>query len=147
MGYLDKAVSTVVILLAAPALAAAVTYTGSAQGDKVGELAPRAGNKVVGTAQCANSAVTIDVTVDGTSVKGSFRGKSGPRYQFAATRDAKGAFTVDVPRRREKGASSGNVSHSGLDDSSIHVRGVVNDSEASISIEDTCLFKAALTRK
>jgi hypothetical protein len=147
MRHLDKAVAAGVLLLAGAVQAAPVSYSGTGVGDKVGELAPRAGNKVIGTSRCANNEVTINLTVDGTSVKGSFKEKSGPRYQFAATRDASGAFKVDVARVREKGASSGGPAHSGMDDSLIHVRGVINDGGGEISVEDSCLFKATLTKK
>jgi hypothetical protein len=34
-----------------------------------------------------------------------------------------------------------------LDDALIHVRGVINDGDAQITVEDTCLFKATLTKK
>ncbi len=147
MRYLDALLVAGVVLVTGAAQAAPVTYSGKAGGDKVGELAPRAGNKVIGTSKCANNEVTVDVTVDGASVKGSFKEKTSQRYQFETTRDGTGAFKIGVPRNREQGASSGNVSHSGLDDSQIHVRGVINEGEAQISIEDTCLFKATLRKK
>ena len=147
MRDLDLALMAGVLLLAGAVQAAPVTYSGRGGGDKVGEFAPRAGNKVIGTSKCANNEVTFDVTVDGTSVKGSFREKGGRRYQFETTRDAAGAFKIDVSRNREQGASSGNVSHSGMDDGQIHVRGVINEGEAQISVEDSCVFKATLTKK
>ncbi len=135
------------VLLAGEAIAAPLTYVGKGPGNKLGELAPRAGNKNIGTSRCAANEITIDVTVDGASVRGSFREKHGGTYRFEATRDVKGAFNVDIPRNRESGASSGGPSHAGLDDSLIHVRGVINDGDAQITVEDSCIFKPPLTRK
>ncbi len=132
MRYLDPVLVAGVVLVAGAVQAAPVTYSGKGGGDKAGELAPRAGNKVVGTSKCANNEFTIDVTVDGASVKGSFKEKTSRRHQSQTTRDGTGAFKIDLPRNREQGTSSGNVSHSGTDDSQIHVRGVINEREAQI---------------
>jgi hypothetical protein len=44
MRYLDLALTAGVLLLAGAVQAAPVTYSGRGGGDKVGELAPRAGN-------------------------------------------------------------------------------------------------------
>ncbi|MGE5148948.1 MAG: hypothetical protein ACM3II_02405 [Rhodospirillaceae bacterium] len=147
MRYLNGLVAAGALLVASAVQAAPVSYAGSGAGDKVGELAPRAGNKVIGTSKCAANELTIEVTVDGPSVKGSFREKHGPRHRFETTRDANGVFRADIPRNREKGASSGGPSHSGLDDALIHVRGTINDGQAQITVEDTCLFKPTLTKK
>ena len=147
MRFIDGMAAAGVLLLAGAADATPVTYTGKGSGDKVGQLAPRAGNKVIGTSRCAANEITVNVTVDGPSVTGFFREEHGGKHQFATTRDAKGAFKADIPRNREKGASSGGPSHAGLDDAVIHIHGVINDGEAEISVEDTCLFKATLTKK
>lgn len=132
---------------AGPVAAAPTAYTGTANGNKVGQPAPRAGNKVVGTSRCTANQVTVMLTVDGPVVTGTFQEVNGSKYRLAATRDAKGAFSTDIPRRNRGSASSGGPSHAGLDDAMIHVRGTISDVAAEISIEDTCLFKVPLTRQ
>jgi len=147
MRFLDAAIVSGVLLIGAAVQAAPVSYSGKSAGDKVGELSPRSGNKIIGTSKCAANEATIDVVVDGKAVTGSFREKGGQRYQFAATSDAKGAFSTDIARNRESGASSGGPSHSGLDDAKIHIRGTVTDSAVQIVVEDSCIFRATLTKK
>src|ERR1700761_3874182 len=98
MRHVPGIVLTGVLLCTGAIQAAPVSYSGTAVGNKVGELAPRAGNKIVGTARCANNHMTVDLTVDGTSVTGSFKETGAEPYQFTTTRDASGAFAVTVPR-------------------------------------------------
>ena len=50
------------------------------------------GTGVAGTSKCATYQITIDLTVDGKAVKGSFKQQGRPERPFAATLDDKGAF-------------------------------------------------------
>jgi hypothetical protein len=134
-------------LLAGAVRAEPVAYTWTGPGDMISALAPRAGNKVIGTSKCAGKEMTIDVTVDGTAVTGSFHGLRGPRHEFEATLDAFGAFKVDVRKIKQKAAASGGPSHAGLDDGLKHVSGVIRPGEATIIVESGCTFKGELAKK
>lgn len=146
MQKLIAAGATVIFLLAGTVQARPVIYTWQGTGDMVGTLAPRAGNKVIGTSRCAAKEMKVDLTVDGAAVTGVFREGHRPQYRFQTTLDATGAFKADVPVTHDKGAASGGPARVGLDDSLIHVHGVIKDGEARIVLEGTCTYKATMTK-
>jgi hypothetical protein len=105
---------------AAAAQAAPVAYTWTGMGVSV-----------PGTSKCSTYRMTIDVTVDGSAVKGTFRQQGRDPRDFAATLDGKGVFKTSAT----------------LDGGNMDVTGVLSDSENSILLDGYCKFGGKLNRK
>jgi len=90
------------------------------------------GSGVPGSSKCATYQITIDLTVDGKAVKGSFKQQGRPERAFATTLDDKGAFkaTADV--------GEGNV---------MDVSGTLAADDGRILLDGYCKFEGKLTRK
>jgi len=89
------------------------------------------GTGVLGTSKCATYQITIDLTVDGKAVKGSFKQQGRPERTFATTLDDKGAFKA----RAEVG--EGNI---------MDVNGTISDGDNRIFLDGYCKFEGKLTR-
>ncbi len=90
------------------------------------------GINVPGSSKCASYKMTIDVTVDGSAVKGRFQQEGRPERTFETTRDAKGA----IKTKAKLGGGS-----------TIDVTGVISDMESHILLDGYCKFDATLTKK
>jgi hypothetical protein len=90
------------------------------------------GINVPGSNKCATYKMTIDVTVDGTSVKGRFQQEGRTERHFETKLDAKGA----IKTKAELGGGN-----------SIDVSGVISDKESRILLDGYCKFDGKLTKK
>ncbi len=90
------------------------------------------GINVPGSSKCATYRMTIDVTVDGTAVKGDFQQQGREQRHFEATLDAKGMF-------KTKAKLGGR--------NTIDVSGQVSDSNSRIVLDGYCKFGGKLTKK
>ena len=90
------------------------------------------GTNVPGSSKCATYKMTIDVTVDGTTVKGLFQQQGRDQRHFETTMDAKGAFKA----KAQLGGGS-----------AMDVSGVISDKESRILLDGYCKFEGKLTRK
>ncbi len=111
----------VTVLLAATAHAAPTAYTWTGTGINV-----------PGSSKCTSYKMTIDVTVDGTAVKGRFQQEGRPERTFETTMDAKGA----IKTKAKLGGGS-----------TIDVTGVISDKESHILLDGYCKFDATLKKK
>ena len=74
----------------------------------------------------------MDVTVEGTAVKGRFQQEGRPERHFEATQGAVGAI-------RTKAKLDGGAS--------MDVKGTIKDGESRVVLDGYCKFDAKLTRK
>ena len=90
------------------------------------------GTGVAGTSKCATYQITIDLTVDGKAVKGSFKQQGRPERAFAATLDDKGAFKTKAD------VGEGNT---------MDVSGRIAEGDSRILLDGYCKFEGKLSRK
>ncbi len=109
------------VLAAGAAHAAPVAYTWTGMGVNV-----------PGSAKCATYKMTIDVTVDGKTVKGVFHQQGREERNFEATLDGKGMF-------KTKAALGGG--------GSMNVSGSISETESSVVLDGYCKFGGKLTGK
>jgi hypothetical protein len=109
---------TMAVLLAGTAQAEPITYSWTGMG--------------VGSGKCATYKMTIDVTVDGNSVKALFEQEGRPQRHFEAVKDAKGAFKA----KAEVGGGG-----------SMDVTGSVADADPKVVLDGYCKFGGKLTKK
>lgn len=112
--------AVVTLLLGAPAFAQPVAYTWTGMGTGVAD-----------SSKCATYKMTIDVTVDGKTVKGVLHQQGRPERPFAATLDDKGLFKTKAE----------------LADGEITVSGTISDQENRVLLDGYCKFEGKLTRK
>ena len=104
---------------------------GAAWADPVVYTLTGMGTGVLGSSKCATYQITIDLTVDGKAVKGSFKQQGRPERTFATTLDDKGAFKA----RAEVG--EGNI---------MDVSGTLSEGDNRIFLDGYCKFAGKLTR-
>jgi hypothetical protein len=109
------------LLLGAPALAQPVAYTWSGMGTSITD-----------SSRCATYRMTIDVTVDGKSVKGVLHQQGRPERPFEAALDDKGLFKTKAQL---------------ADGGTIDVSGTISDKESRVLLDGYCKFEGKLTRK
>lgn len=114
------------------AIGLAVLGAGAAWADPALYTLTGMGTGVAGTSKCATYQITIDLAVDGKSVKGSFKQQGRPERTFTATLDDKRAFKT----RADVG--EGNT---------MDVSGTLADKEGRILLDGYCKFEGKLTRK
>ena len=90
------------------------------------------GINVHGASKCPGYKMTINVTVDGTAVKGDFLQEGREQRHFDATLGAGGAFKTVAK------LGQGNT---------IDVVGTINASGAKITLDGYCKFEGPLTKK
>ena len=83
------------------------------------------------TTKCGSYRMTVNVTVDGDSVKGWFRQEGRDERNFAATLGKDGTFKTTA------------VVGNGVMD----VTGVIRNGESSVLLDGYCRFDAKLTKK
>jgi hypothetical protein len=112
------------LALAGGALAEPVTYTWTGYGGF--------GPKTAGSTRCPSFKMTVNVTVDGDSVRGIFQQEGRDERNFQATLGGDGTFQTTAL-----------VGGGGIMD----VTGVIKDGESSVLLDGYCRFNAKLTRK
>jgi hypothetical protein len=86
---------------------------------------------VVGSSKCATYKMRIDVTVEGTHVKGSFQQDNRPERIFAAIADADGTYKTKTS----------------LEEGTLDVTGSIKDASPTIVLDGYCKFGGKLTKK
>ncbi len=121
MQKLAAAGAFAVLLIANAAQAQPVVYTWTGFG-----------TNVPGSSKCPSYKMTIDVTVDGKNVKGSFQQDGRPGRTFEATVDENGGIntTATVGGGRK-----------------MNVVGSVQEGAAKIKLDGYCVFEGPLTKK
>jgi uncharacterized protein involved in outer membrane biogenesis len=103
----------------AQAQGAAYTWTGYGRSGAVG-----------GSGSCSSYKMQVDVTVNGTQVKGLFQPQGRPQRNFEATADASGSFQTTAK------VSGGTMS----------VKGTINATTATVLLDGYCRFDAKLRK-
>lgn len=85
-----------------------------------------------GSGKCTSYKMTVDVTVDGTAVKGLFKQEGRTERHFEATLGAGGVI-------RAKAKLDGG--------STMDVKGTIKDGESRVVLDGYCKFDAKLVRK
>lgn len=111
------------LVLAGGAGAEPAVYTWTGKGG----FGPKSGGS-----KCYNFTMTVNVTVDGDSVKGVFQQERRDERHFEATLGKDGKFTTTAM-----------VGGGGLMD----VTGVITDGESRVVLDGYCKFDAKLVRK
>jgi hypothetical protein len=90
------------------------------------------GVTVPGSSKCATYRMTVDVVVDGKSVKGTLKQQGREERQFETTRDAQGLFKARVML---------------ANDNAMNVSGTITDTEKRVLLDGYCKFEGRLTPK
>ena len=90
------------------------------------------GVNVPGSSKCPTYKMTIDLTVEGTKVKGRFQQEGRPERHFEATKDAAGLFKT----KAEVGGGG-----------SMDVAGSLKDGDTKVMLDGYCKFGGPLTKK
>jgi len=110
-------------------VAAMLAMGGAAQAQQTAYTWTGAGQ---GSGKCTSYKMTVDVTVEGTAVKGRFQQEGRPERHFEATLGAGGAI-------RTKAKLDGGAS--------MDVKGTIKEGESRVVLDGYCKFDAKLTRK
>ena len=116
----------------AAATLASFLFAGAAWAEPVVYTWTGLGVNVPGSSKCATYKMTIDVTVDGKSVKGIFLQEGRVQRHFETTLGKNGAIKTAAT------LGGGNM---------IDVIGVISDTESKIKLDGYCKFEGPLTRK
>jgi len=114
-----SAVATVLFAGAAWAEQATYTWTGM-------------GQNVAGSSKCDRYKMTINVTVEGTAVKGQFQQEGRDQRHFEATLGQGGVFKTKAV------VGGGNT---------MDVTGTIKDGASKVLLDGYCKFDAKLTKK
>ena len=90
------------------------------------------GTNVPGSSKCPTYKMTINVTVEGNSVKGRFQQEGRSERHFEATKDAAGLFKT----KAEVGGGG-----------SMDISGSLKDGDSRILLDGYCKFGGPLTKK
>jgi len=113
-------------------LALAFLLVGTVHADPVAYTWTGMGVNVSGSSKCQTYRMTIDVTVDGNTVKGVFQQQGRDQRSFSATKDAKGMFK-----------SKAQVGGGGT----MNVSGIISDTDSRVLLDGYCKFEGKLTPK
>jgi hypothetical protein len=111
---------------------AGLLVAGAAQAQPVVYTWTGYGVNVVGSSKCPTYKMTIDVTVDGDSVKGRFQQEGRPERGFETTLGKNGAIKTAAM-----------VGGGGMMD----VIGQIKEGDAKIKLDGYCKFEGPLTKK
>jgi hypothetical protein len=114
------------------ATAAALLITGAAAAEPVAYTWTGMGTNVAGSAKCSTYKMTIDVTVDGKAVKGSFQQQGREQRHFEGTLNDKGLFKTKA--KLDAGGA-------------MDVTGTISDKENRVLLDGYCKFEGKLTKK
>ena len=118
--------------LAAAGAFAVLLIAGAAQAQPTVYTWTGFGTNVPGSSKCPTYKMTIDVTVDGKNVKGTFQQQGRPERTFETTLDENG----DIKTTAKVGG--GNM---------MDVVGSVKEGAAKIMLHGYCKFEGPLTKK
>jgi hypothetical protein len=111
---------------------AGLLFTGAALAQAAGYNWTGYGTNVPGSSKCPTYKMTIDVTVEGNSVKGLFQQEGRPQRHFEATKDAGGLFKT----KADLGGTG-----------SMDVTGSVKDGDSKVLLDGYCKFGGPLKKK
>jgi hypothetical protein len=111
---------------------ALLSATAAAQADPVLYTWTGAGANAQGATKCPTYKMTINVTVDGTAVKGDFQQQGRDQRHFEAVLDGKGAFKT----KAQLGGGS-----------TMAVSGTITDKDQKVLLDGYCKFEGRLTKK
>lgn len=114
-------VAVLVLAMSGAAYAQPVAYTWTGMGTNVS-----------GSSKCPTYKMTIDLTVDGTSIKGRFQQQGREERHFEATADANGTF-------KAKAVVGGG--------GSMAVAGSLKEGASNIILDGYCKFGGTLTKR
>src|SRR5215469_6772696 len=117
---------------AAGAFAVLLLIAGAAQAQPVVYTWTGYGTNVPGSSKCPTYKMTIEVTVDGKNVKGTFQQENRPQRTFETTLDKNSGIKTAAM-----------VGGGGMMD----VIGSVKEGQAKIMLDGYCKFEGPLTRK
>lgn len=109
------------VSFSAAALAQSATYTWTGFG---------AGGGVGGSSNCRGYKMKIDVTVNGTDIKGIFQQEGRTQRNFQATANANGAFKTKAQ----------------VQGGTMDVTGTINATTATVTLDGYCKFVAQLKK-
>ena len=111
---------------------AGLLFSGAAQAQTAAYNWTGYGVNIAGSSKCPTYKMVIDVTVEGSSVKGQFQQEGRPQRHFEATKDAGGLFKA----KADLGGSS-----------TMDVTGSVKDGDMKVLLDGYCKFGGPLTKK
>ncbi len=111
---------------------AALLFSGAAEAQPVVYTWTGYGTNVPGSSKCPTYKMTINVTVDGKNVKGTFQQEGRPQRTFETTLDKGGGIKTAAM-----------VGGGGMMD----VIGSVKEGAAKIKLDGYCKFEGPLTKK
>jgi hypothetical protein len=118
--------------LVSTAAFAVLLFAGAAQAQPVSYTWTGYGANVPGSSKCPTYKMTINVTVDGKAVKGTFQQEGRPERTFETTIDKKGGIKT-----------AAQVGGGGMMD----VVASFKEGEAKIMLDGYCKFEGPLTKK
>lgn len=118
--------------IVATGVALSVLLAGAAHAEPVAYSWTGMGTNVMGSSKCSTYKMTIDVTVDGNSVKGLFQQQGRDQRHFEATKDAKGFAKT----KAEIGGGS-----------KMDVTVTFKENETRVLLDGYCKFEGKLTKK
>lgn len=118
--------------IAATGALAALLLAGAAHAEPVTYTWTGMGTNVLGSSKCPTYKMTIDVVVDGDSVKGEFQQQGRDQRNFVVTKDA-------------KGLAKGKAKIGGGAEMDVLV--TLKENETRVLLEGYCKFEGKLTRK
>jgi hypothetical protein len=111
---------------------AGLLFTGAAQAQTAAYNWTGYGVNVAGSSKCPTYKMTIDLTVEGNTIKGQFQQEGRPQRQFQATKDGGSLF-------KAKAEVGGN--------NFMDVTGSLKDGDLKVMLDGYCKFGGPLTKK
>ncbi len=111
---------------------AAALFAGAAWAQQAAYTWTGYGQNVQGSSKCASYKMTINVTVEGSAVKGQFQQEGREQRHFEATLGQGGVF------KTKAALGQGN---------SMDVTGTIKDGESKVLLDGYCKFDAKLSKK
>jgi hypothetical protein len=111
---------------------AAALFAGAASAQQAAYTWTGHGENVRGASKCPGYKMTINVTVEGTAVKGQFQQEGREQRHFEATMGQGGVFKTKAM------LGQGNT---------IDVIGTIKDGESKVTLDGYCKFEGKLTKK
>ena len=118
-------------IVAAAGILAVFVFAGVAHAQPVAYGWTGYGKNISGNSKCANYKATLDVTVDGDSVKGVFLHEGRPERRFEASLGKGGTF-----KTKDTGGTN-----------RMNVEGAIKEGDSKFEIFGYCLFEGKLTKK